>query len=445
MPLNGGMEEVQQHGSEGMRMVVGRKNVTPPHPLYSRLFVGLAAAITFAIAVPWPDGAQPVPPKLQMRATAPRAFSPNVRVKLTTTPLAKIELGIDSPCDVRLLGSSRVIGTLEPRKSVQARALVGGIRVGDREFPATRIEIVPRTSPALWLGEHRYRGSIRLLKQPSGRLVAVNVLPMEDYLASVVNGETPATFHQAARRAQAIVARTYALYQLQQRPAGADFDVYATTRSQKYLGHQYRDRSGRLLAGESRASRKLVADTQGMVCTYRGRIFCTYYSAVCGDRTTDGRAVFSDAAPPLRSVVCGGCRHATYYRWKVRIPSATVSKRLAPLLRKTSRSFGDIQEISRVSTKDAAVASQYVLTDGRRRATIAGPDLRRALSTGAQPIYSSNFQANRDGPSWVFEGKGHGHGVGLCQWGADGLASSGQSCLEIVRRYYPGCKVVRLR
>ena len=80
-------------------------------------------------------------------------------------------------------------------------------------------------------------------------MVVVNVVPLEDYVASVVDGEMPATFPEAARQAQAIVARTYVLYQIQTARVSPLFDVYATTRSQNYLGYQYRGRDGKRLCG----------------------------------------------------------------------------------------------------------------------------------------------------------------------------------------------------
>jgi stage II sporulation protein D len=91
---------------------------------------------------------------------------------------------------------------------------------------------------------------------------------------------------------------------------------------------------------------------------------------------------------------------------------------------------------------DGPEPPQFELAGGRR---IAGGALRRMLSTSAHPLYSPRFSANREGSEIVFHGRGHGHGVGLCQWGADGQAVAGKSTLEILRHYYPGCRVVRIR
>src|SRR5258708_33816176 len=139
----------------------------------------------------------------------------------------------------------------------------------------------------------------------------------------------PAAFPEEARKAQAIVARTYALYQKQVAERASIADLSASTRSQKYLGYQYRE-GGKLLAGESEAGRKIAAATRGKVCHFRGKIFCTYYSAVCGGGTVKGTDVFSDAAPPLGSVRCDFCREARLYRWTAEISKADMQKDLEP-------------------------------------------------------------------------------------------------------------------
>ena len=173
--------------------------------------------------------------------------------------------------------------------------LPNGFRVGRRDFRGTSLEIEAERSPAIWVEDHLYRGRVRLFRQGANKMIVVNVVPLEDYVASVVDGEMPATFPEAARQAQAIVARTYVLFQTQSAHASPFYDVYATTRSQNYLGCQYRGRDGRRYAAESASSRRAAEQTAGMICLCDGKLFCTYYTAVCGGRTAGGSAVFDDA------------------------------------------------------------------------------------------------------------------------------------------------------
>jgi len=85
---------------------------------------------------------------------------------------------------------------------------------------------------------------MRLFRRTDGKVSAVNVLPIEEYLASVVDSEMPSKFPEAARQAQAIVARTYALYQIEHADPKAVFDLMSSQRSQKYLGVEYRKQFG---------------------------------------------------------------------------------------------------------------------------------------------------------------------------------------------------------
>src|SRR5258708_1511094 len=187
----------------------------------------------------------------------------------------------------------------------------------------------------------------------------------------------PAAFPDEARKAQAIVARTYALYQKQVAERAAVADLFASTRSQKYLGYQYRE-GGRLLAGESEAGRKIAHATRGKVCHYRGQVFCTYYCAVCGGNTVRGIDVFSDAAAPLVSVKCDFCREARLYRWTAEISKADLQKELEPWLREKGRKPGTLKTVSlaRPSPSGSSLP-EFDVTVDKQSLRISGPELRQ--------------------------------------------------------------------
>ena len=149
---------------------------------------------------------------------------------------------------------------------------------------------------------------------------------------------------------QAVVARTYALYQKQVTEPAATADLFASTRSQKYLGYQYRD-GGKLLSGESEAGRKIAAATRGKVCHFHSQLFCTYYCAVCGGNTVRGSEVFSDAAAPLASVKCDFCREARLYRWTAEISKADLQHELQPWLHEKGRKAGTLKTVSLVRSR----------------------------------------------------------------------------------------------
>ena len=366
-------------------------------------------------------------------------WNPPIRVNLTPSPLTDVTISIDGPFRILAPGSARILAQSVSIKDKVVSVEGSGIRVGDEVFPISQIEIVTAKSPSIWFGRNQYRGSVRIFRRPGGRLIAVNLLPLEEYLASVVNSEMPATFPDEAREAQSIAARTYVLSQMKGHP---QFDVYATSRSQKYLGYQYRDDEGRRLAGETQGSRDIVARTAGIVCTWEGKVFTTYYTAVCGGRTTVGRSVFKDAVPAIASVECDWCRDADRYRWASTIPVDRMSRSLQEHFASENEEFGQLTSLQ-PAFGDAGDLPFYMVSDGIRTKKIAGTELRHSLPIGT--LDSPRFTAEIDDTEVRFSGAGHGHGVGFCQWGSRGLGLAGRSALQILQYYYPGSKTVRLR
>jgi stage II sporulation protein D len=370
-------------------------------------------------------------------------FPREVRVSLTTAPVSQVQMTVDRPYTAQPVGAA-------PRKPLRRESpgttvvsvLPNGFRIGRREFRGTSLEIEAELSPAIWIEGHQYRGRVRFFRQPANKMLVVNVVPLEDYVASVVDGEMPAAFPEAARQAQAIVARTYVLFQTQTAHTNPVYDVYATTRSQNYLGCQYRGRDGRRYAAESASSRRVADQTAGMLCLCEGKLFCTYYTAVCGGKTAGGSAVFDDAAPALESVPCAWCQDAELYRWTHEMPATEASDALRRHLTSQGRRFDDLTSIRRIARTQNVREASFEVSDGKRRYRFSASDLRRLFPSS---IHSFQFDARIADGQFLIEGRGHGHGVGLCQWGARGMAVGGSGPLDIIRHYYPGAEVVAVK
>ena len=411
----------------------------------------LAEAVSRRRVQPFPDEAArlckkrlPSQPGAKKQAAAlPAEKMPVMRVGLLSEPVPSLRLEVSEAFVVRPIGSEKVLyqsGRIGPTAVVVTKA---GIKIGKRELASGQVEIVPAQSPAVWVDGHQYRGTVRLYRQAGNSLQAINVLPLEDYVASVVDSEMPAAFPEEARQAQAIVARTYALYQKQVAEPAALADLFASTRSQKYLGYQYRE-GGKLLSGESEAGRQIAAATRGKVCQYRGQVFCTYYCAVCGGNTVRGTEVFSDAAAPLVSVKCDFCREARLYRWTAEISKADVQKELEPWLREKGRKPGTLKTVSLArSNPSGGGLPEFDVTVDKQSTRISGPELRQLLS--GRGLYSPRFTIEDKGRKLLVNGRGHGHGVGLCQWGSRGQALEGRTCDQILQYYYPGSTIASRR
>ena len=388
---------------------------------------------------PKPNGSTDSEPSVSatpVDSRSPQPGSGSIRIALVRKPVSRAGLRFDGPCIVTDLAD----GSTAEIASGDAVASVEDGRVSLRGADFDDAEIMPVRSPGIWVEDRLYRGSVRLHVSGEGRMWVVNVLPLEDYVAAVVDAEMPAAFPPAAREAQAIAARTYAVSFLTDPPRHERFDLFATPVSQNYLGVIYRSSDGRKLAGETAAGRAAAAATAGVVCTDSGRVFRTYYSACCGGGTSDGRRVFGDPCRCLSAVPCDGCRDAPLHRWNRTDPTPASIAALTRLARRRDAEFAVVQAV-KPATAPSAARSSVVVSDGRRTVTLATAAVRSAV---AVELPSADFTLAVDGQAVSFRGRGHGHGVGLCQWGARSLAAHGASAEAILRHYYPGCELRRL-
>lgn len=371
----------------------------------------------------------------------PKANQPYVRVNVTPGGVDSFQLDVRGRYELISLESKKNVSHDRFDGTVTVTSTKSGLKIGSRNFKTTQLEIIPEQSPSIRVNDHLYRGTMRLFRRTDGKVSAVNVLPIEEYLASVVDSEMPASFPEAARQAQAIVARTYALYQIEKADPVAVYDLLASQRSQKYLGVEYLNRNGRRLAGESESSRRVIASTRGMVCKRNDKLFCTYYSAVCGGQTTDGQLVFKDADDAVRSVPCEWCRASPHYRWTTEVSHDDFHRRI--LARGSNeRKTVAIQSIQQESGPGDGRVSKFKIDDGEKSHSVSGIELRERMPGGT--LSSPHFSMKLEKDRVIFEGRGHGHGVGFCQWGAKGQAEEGHNSLDIVRYYFPGSDIAVL-
>ncbi|MBP7936906.1 MAG: SpoIID/LytB domain-containing protein [Phycisphaerae bacterium] len=290
-----------------------------------------------------------------------------------------------------------------------------------------------------------YRGWIRFTRTGDNAGAVTNVVDIEDYLIAVVDAELPRRFHQETFRAQAIAARTYAWYHKQTAGKKRSWDVRATERSQVYRG------IGRSPHGSPAA--EAVYDTRGLVCAWDApegeRIFCTYYSSACGGTTASAAAINGreDAQiPPLAgNVQCDFCRNAPDRSWgPVALGKTVITESLRGRYPRF-RAIGPIERIEVAEATPAGRAARYRCIDGQdREVEIEAENLRLTLDPTGREIRSTCFVLANNGSECVFqEGRGLGHGVGLCQYGADALARQGMKASQILKLYYPSSRVRR--
>lgn len=407
--------------------------------LTSVLVLGLFAFICLRSSAPptKPQDAEETTqaPSLKAAESDSRSDS-QIQVALTSRPVKSFSLKIDGPFRVAHPSDHTEVGKVfealpEIRIDLsQTDKLIGDLQLVDG------LQIVPVRSPSIWVNDRKYRGSLQIHRTDDDRLWPINVLPLEEYVAAVVDAEMPSHFGAAAREAQAIVARSYAV-SCQRSPLNKHFDLYSTPVSQNYLGVIYTASDGRLLAGETPASRDAAAATRGLVCACNGELFRTYYSACCGGQTLTGLDVFKEDVPTLQSVTCGECDAAPLFRWKRFADDLSTFNRLAAAARTRSPAFRSIRAAWTAATSRSV--PEVAVSDGQRTVHLSSAEVKSALG-----LPSLMFELSGDAEQLTIRGKGHGHGVGLCQWGAKGLAEAGYTAAEILQHYYPGSELIQL-
>jgi stage II sporulation protein D len=276
-----------------------------------------------------------------------------------------------------------------------------------------------------YINKRLFRGDVEILKKDNGKLMVINHIGLDEYLYGVLYHEVSHRWPMEALKAQAIVARTFALYEARQN-RNKPYDLRSDIYSQVYGGSD----------SERWATTTAVNVTRGKVLTYKGGIFPTYYHATCSGGTEDASALWKIDIPPLDGVVCDYCRDSKYYRWRSVIPLATVGEELRAGGYKT----GDIVSVEVVSKNASGRVDKVEIKDSSGAVlALSGKDFRQLL--GPNDLRSAKFDACVISGKLVLDGKGWGHGVGMCQWGVYGQAKLGKRAEEILRYYYPGTEV----
>lgn len=273
----------------------------------------------------------------------------------------------------------------------------------------------------------KYRGTVEVhvYGRDSQGLMLINELPIELYIVGLINGEISSKWHKEAIMTQAVIARTYAMYQ-KQRNQDEPYHLKSSTANQVYIGA---DR-------EDLPSYRAVKATYGEVLTYNDELALTVYHSTAGGRTENSEDVWSEPFPYLKSVKSKFDAIAPHYEWKYKVDR----KSLSSVLNKNGYKVGEIKRI-KISdrTRSKRVKELVIYDKNKKKHKLKGEDLRRIL--GYSNIKSTMFKVKYRSGSFVFYGKGSGHGVGLSQWGAKGMADAGYKYNKILRHYYKGTKL----
>ena len=312
-------------------------------------------------------------------------------------------------------GTGRKIGELLPLKGAIAQADNNEIKFGDVHVGELWVS-APQQGGYVWIGDRWYRGAVQVI--PDGKqLIAIDRVDLEQYLYSVLGAEMSKDFPAEALKAQAVAARTYALYRSRAATKKL-FDVDCTQDSQVYRG----------LTSEANTTQAAVDATKGQIVTYHGKPILAVFHSASGGHTENVEDIWSDKMPYLRGVP----------DYDLGTPGYEWSKTF------TASQLSQILKVNQIQTIAADRLTQYgsvvsLKVIGDKEKTLTGSQIRTTLK-----LRSLRFTISPTPDGYVFNGRGYGHALGMSQWGAYSMAQQGMTYATILAHYYSGVELGKL-
>ena len=424
-----------------------------------------------------PAPKKPIPPK--PLPTIPSS-EPIVAVKIGSQPASQ-SVTLSSPSSTLLIStatseagaanstsgatpaSAGIVDAWRVRGPLEIQANKNGWSVKDARGGSSRnfapCELVVRgvgEEPIVW-NNTKWPGTLRLVVDPESgggkrepRIDLVVDVGIEEYLPGVIAKELYANWNLETFRAQAIAARSYAVVEEDRWNGRRHWDMVAGQQSQAWAGETTNERAI-----------EAVRSTRGQVLASDGRVVPAYYSAACGGRPASAIGTLTDNPYHDIAPVSAGrvgqrqgrcCQAASVATWKVTIPLASVRARLqawGKLNARTDLASIEVPTAITVGDRNAAGrAVDLVVRTAHGAVEIAAEDFRWAMNAPrdrATTLKSGDIEVkvSKSAGTAEISGRGFGHGVGLCQHGAQAMAKSGASAKKILDRYYPGASIVR--
>ncbi len=402
--------------------------------------IGLLSLLIIATLVMVFSGCGPRTPE------RPSGDAPIVRVRVASS-LQQAKVRLDQPPTLHTDNGTtqRRLGA-DPGQTVVVQLVGGAWMINGAKAGTGVMEMFPSVDGSLALEGAAYRGSLRFVPAENGKFDVVNVVDVERYLQGVLARELFADWHPEAYRAQAVIARTYALYEVKTGPTGRHFDLHADERSQVYGG----------ISAETDKANAAVEATRGVVATWgptgQEKIFKAYFSSCCGGVSASAGDAFKEAViPPLDAKYNGNtCSISTRYNWgPVVLRKDELTRRIKAWGTRSGHPVGQMRDLAtmEVATTNAfGRPRRFAVTDtAGQQYVLSSEETRWAINTGGSgvTVFSGFFKPIDAGDSiQLVEGHGFGHGVGACQWCMQARAMAGEGFESIVVKAYPQSKVL---
>ncbi len=338
-----------------------------------------------------------------------------------------IYISVKDAYKVLALNSDRVL--MEgPRLATTVAGTKDGIMVGAKELKMGGIRVKAEGKAKIYVGGRLFRGDVDIVRKDNGKLILVNDIGLDDYLYGVLYHEVSHRWPMEVLKAQAIAARTFALYQARQNKL-QPYDLRSDIYSQVYGGS----------TSERWSTTMAVNVTKGKILVYKGDLLPVYYHATCSGHTEDGSNLWNVNIAPLSGVECNFCTKSPHYKWTKEIPLWSLERKLSD----SGYKIGKIASVSILSKNRSGRVDKMEIKDSSGVSIVlTGKDFRQLM--GPNDLRSTKFDVSVKYGTLIIDGRGWGHGVGMCQWGAFGMGSQGKKADEILKYYYPGAEIVTI-
>ena len=275
-------------------------------------------------------------------------------------------------------------------------------------------------------------GTIKLLHKKTGEVEQVNI---DDYLCNVVSAEMPADYEIEALKAQAVVARTYTIYKINNKKHENADICDDSTCCQAWVDKETRFSRWEESKRESNWEKiqKCIQETQGQIVTYQNQPINAFFHANSGGKTELPVNVWGGTGLPYLQVVeTAGEEGYKQYESEVELTQDELIEKLKTKYSDISIDFSNQENLKILEYTD----SGRVKTVKFGNHEISGVETRTLLG-----LKSTNFEISKENDKIKFTVKGYGHGVGMSQTGADAMAKQGKNYKEIINHFYSGVEI----
>jgi len=366
---------------------------------------------------------KPIPsPEGKKEVTAKIGPDEMIRI-LIHENIGAVSIAGTEPYEIRDINRQTIIHRIPAGLVADVSVNGGFLTVNGSAIRKKEFTVSPGINGIITVNGLPYRGTLTIRRHEEGFDV-INELRLEEYLYGVIPKEMSPQWPKEALKAQAVAARTYALYQ-KEKNHDKGYDVYASTLSQVYGG----------IAAEQQNTTTAVNETRGRLLTWNGKLILAYFHSNSGGVTEDAENVWTAGMPYLKSVRDKFSSQAPGVQWIYSIDFIGMQR----ILNQKGIRVGKVYEIVPVEVSPTGRIKKIEIVHSGGTTTLSGNDFR--IKYDPTRIKSTLFRVIKEDGGVSVHGSGYGHGVGMSQWGAYEMARAGYGYTDILGFYYAGVDV----